>query len=75
MSQREDYETVYNLLGSAVIQAKAQQMQDIEFMFAEGDKAKYRIRRENNIGGQTVTMTYYIYFSKDSNGLWMIERY
>jgi hypothetical protein len=74
-SEREDYETVYNLLGIATLHAKAAQMQDIEPILIEGDKAKYRIRRENNFSGQMVTMTYYIYFSKDGNGLWMIERY
>ena len=72
--ERENYERIYSLLEN-VIQAKARELQDIELVFTEGDRAKYRIRRENDFVGQSVTMTYYIYFSNASNGLWMIERY
>lgn len=71
---REKYEAIYNLLGSE-LQVKVQQMQDIEFMFAEGYRAKYRINREHHINGQLVTITYYIYFIKDEKGLWKIEEY
>ena len=46
-SEKEDYEMVYNLIGIATIQAKAAQMQDIEPVLIEGDRAKYRIRRDN----------------------------
>jgi hypothetical protein len=50
-------------------------MQNIEMIFAKGDRAKYRVKRDHNIGGQTVTITYYIYFSTDGNGLWKVEKY
>jgi len=65
---------VYNLLGSN-LSNKVNQMQDIELIYAKGERAKHRIRRDHVIDGQTVTITYYIYFSKDGNGLWKIEKY
>jgi hypothetical protein len=34
--------------------------------------AKYRIRRDEMHGGQTIPITYYIYFTKDSNGAWVL---
>ncbi len=71
---RDKYEAIYKLLGND-LSTKVQQMQDIELIYAEGDRAKYRIRRDHTIEGQTVTITYYIYFSRDENGLWKIERY
>jgi len=73
--ERADYETIYNLLGTSALQIKASEMQNIELVFIEGERAKYRIRRDNTFKGEIVTMTYYIYFSKDENGLWVIERY
>ena len=71
---RDKYEAIYKLLGND-LSTKVQQMQDIELIYAEGDRAKYRIRRDHTIEGQTVTITYYIYFSRDETGLWKIERY
>jgi hypothetical protein len=71
---RHKYEAIYNLLGDDLA-GKVAQMQDIEFIYATGDRAKYRIRRNHNIQGQTVTITYYIYYSKNEKGLWVIERY
>ncbi len=71
---KDRYETIYHLLGSD-ISSLAQQMQDIELIFAEGNRAKYRISRDHEIDQQIVTITYYVYFSRDQNGLWKIERY
>jgi len=71
---KDRYESIYNLLGND-LPILAQEMLDIELIFAEGDRAKYAINRDHDIDGQIVTVTYYIYFSKDGNGLWKIERY
>jgi hypothetical protein len=71
---KEKYQSIYNFLGSN-LSALVQQMQNIEMIFAKGDRAKYRVKRDHNIGGQTVTITYYIYFSTDGNGLWKVETY
>jgi len=73
-AQRGKYEAIYNLLGDD-LRNKVNQMQDIELIYAKGERAKHRIRRDHIIDGQTVTITYYIYFSKDGNGLWKIEEY
>lgn len=72
--QRDKYEAIYKFLAND-LPALAWQMQGIEFIYATGDKAKYRIRRDHDIDEQKVIITYYIYFSKDENGLWKIERY
>jgi hypothetical protein len=72
--KKEKYESIYNLLG-ANLPALAQQMQGIELIYMEDNKAKYRINREHDIDGQSVTITYYVYFSKNENGLWQIEKY
>jgi hypothetical protein len=53
----------------------ATQMQDISWICYVNGLAKYRIRQNHEISGQVVTITYYIYFSRDENGLWLIERY
>jgi hypothetical protein len=71
---KDRYKAIYSLLGNN-ISSLAQQMQDIELIFVEGDRAKYRIKRDHEIDGQMVTITYYVYFSRDQNGLWKIERY
>jgi len=71
---RSKYESIYNFLGNN-LSALAQQMLDIELIFAEGTRAKYVIHRNHNIDGQIVTIAYYIYFSKDGDGLWKVERY
>ena len=73
-TSREKYEAIYNLVGSE-LQIKAQQMQDIELVFAEGNRAKYRINREHDVNGELITVTYYIYFAKDEDGLWRVEGY
>jgi hypothetical protein len=71
---RDRYEAIYALLGNN-ISSLAQEMQDIQLIFAEGDRAKYRVNRDHEIDGQIVTITYYVYFSRDQDGLWKIERY
>ena len=72
--KKEKYESIYNFLG-ANLPALAQQMQGIELIYLEDNRAKYRINRDHDIDGQSVTITYYIYFVKDENGLWKIEKY
>ncbi|OEU72376.1 MAG: hypothetical protein BA869_02235 [Desulfuromonadales bacterium C00003107] len=71
---KDEYESIYNLIGSN-LPVLVQQMQDIELIYAKGDRAKYRIRQDHTVEGQTVTITYYIYFSRDGSGLWKIEKY
>jgi len=44
-------------------------MPDIELIYATGDLAKYRINRIHDIDGTQVAITYYIYFTRDADGL------
>ncbi|MFH0811687.1 MAG: adhesin, partial [Pseudomonadota bacterium] len=50
-------------------------MEDIESIFIRDHTAKYRINRLHNIDGVLQTITYYIYFVKDLDGLWRIDRF
>jgi hypothetical protein len=50
-------------------------MQDIELIYIEGSVAKYRIRKNELYGGEMLTITYYLYFIIDEDGLWKIHRY
>ena len=72
--QREKYEGIYNALGSDLI-TLAGQMQDISWISYVNGLAKYKIQQDHEIDNQVVTITYYIYFSRDANGLWLIESY
>ena len=53
----------------------ASEMNEIEFIHTEDHIAKYRIKRPEEIQGQNYDITYYIYFIRNSNGLWRIERF
>lgn len=53
----------------------AQGMQDIQLINIVNNAAKYRIKRSETHGGQSVDVTYYIYFERDNNGLWKIKRF
>jgi hypothetical protein len=70
----ELYRDIYTALGNNLPQI-AQDMQNIQFIYAEGRMAKYRIRRNEEHGGQVYPITYYIYFVRDWDGLWKIYRY
>lgn len=37
--------------------------------------AKYRIRKDEFYGGAMESITYYIYFTLDDDGLWKIYRF
>jgi hypothetical protein len=50
-------------------------MQEIEMIYTKGNRAKHRINRLHDINGTPVTITYYIYFVRDANGLWKIEQF
>jgi len=68
------YRDIYTALGNNLPQF-VQDMQDIQFIYAEGRMAKYRIRRNEEYGSQVYLITYYIYFVRDRDGLWKIYRY
>lgn len=71
---QEKYAAIYNAL-SGNLPMLAQQMRAISLIYFEDTRAKYRILQDHDVEGQTVTITYYIYFSKDEDGIWKIVRY
>ena len=73
-SVRDEYEAIYNALGDR-LPTLVGQMQEIELIFAEDGRAKYRIRKEQAINGISKIITYYIYFYFDEDGIWRIENY
>jgi hypothetical protein len=70
----EKYTAIYNALGND-LPSLVEQMQDISRICYIDGTAKYRIRQNHDINGQVVSVTYYIYFSRGGNGLWLIEKY
>jgi len=73
-SSKEDYQKIFNLL-IARLPDIASAMREIEMIYLEDKLAKYRIKREEVLQGQTYDITYYIYFIKNFNGLWHIESF
>ena len=71
---KEHYNDVFSALYFELPQL-AQGMQDIQLITASGNNAKYRIRRTELYNGQTLSITYYIYFGIDKNGTWKIIWY
>lgn len=70
----ERYSAIYNALGND-LPALVQQMQGLSWVCYRDGTAKFRIRQDHDINGQITTITYYIYFSRGENGLWLIEKY
>ena len=50
-------------------------MQNIELVDINDNIAKYRIVRQETINVQLLPIVYYIYFIKDMNGLWKIDKW
>jgi len=48
-------------------------MEDIEKIYIRGCVAKYRIKKDEMINGETQRVTYYIYFVRDVYGVWHID--
>jgi hypothetical protein len=71
---KELYQEAFTVLSNQLPQL-VQEMQDIQLIWTGDQAAKYRIRRTELYGGQMRTITYYIYFHTDNDGLWKILRY
>ena len=50
-------------------------MQPISLIYYEDEIAKYRINRIHDINGNPVTITYYVYFSKDDDGVFKVYKF
>jgi hypothetical protein len=68
------YEDIYTAFYDQLPQI-AQEMQDIQLIYVKNNTAKYRLRENEFYGGKIETITYYIYFVVDKDGLWKIYRY
>lgn len=71
---QERYAAIYNALGSD-LPMLAGQMRPIAPVVIEGSRAKYRTTQDHLVEGRAVTITYYVYFSRDQDGIWKIEMY
>ena len=71
-TSKEHYRKVFNLLINRIADI-ASTMREIGLITADEKIAKYRIRKEKVIQGETHDITYYIYFIRDFNGLWHIK--
>ena len=72
----EESQGLYNEMFTALydqLPQSVQDMQDIQLIYSEGNMAKYRIRKNELYGGETLEITYYIYFAVDIDGIWKIE--
>ena len=74
LQSQDRYREIFTAL-SATLPAMAQEMQAIEIIYVNEMVAKYRIRKNEMYGGQMITLTYYIYFTRDENGMWAIEKF
>ena len=49
------------------------EMQDIQFIYQKNNTAEYRIRRDIVFKGSPETITFYIYFDREVDGIWRIR--
>jgi hypothetical protein len=68
------YNDIFTALNAQLPQL-VQEMQDIQLIYAQDGMAKYRIRRDEMYSGQILTVTYYVYFALDENGVWKIAKF
>jgi hypothetical protein len=71
---RAGYEEIYTDLQDR-LPSIVQNMGAITPVSIESNRAEYIIERDDLIDGQIVTLTFSIYFSRDENGIWWLERY
>lgn len=71
---KESYKKAFNTIIDNLPQI-IYEMQHIEMIYAWDYIAKYRINRNHNIDGTPQMITYYVYFVKDSNGIWKINKF
>ena len=73
-SSKEIYQRAFEVILDRLPQIVSE-MGEIEPIFIRNNVAKYRIERIHSLDGGTQTITYYIYFVRDRDGLWRIDRF
>jgi hypothetical protein len=71
---KESYRQAFKLILDDLPQIVSD-MLGVEMIYVKDDLAKYRIRRNQNINEMNQTFTYYIYFLRDRNGAWKLNRF
>jgi len=71
---KDRYRQIFTALADKLPQT-VQAMEKIEMIYYADGIAKYRINRTHDIDGAPVTITYYIYFERDRNGLFKIYQF
>lgn len=73
-SSKDTYRQALNIILGELPQI-VRDMGDIEMIYLMGNVAKYRISRTQSIDGTFLPITYYIYFGRDADGIWKIEKF
>jgi PKD repeat protein len=68
------YSDIFNALRTQLPQI-VKEMEDIQLVYMKNGFAKYRMRKNESYGGQILTITYYVYFAIDTDGVWRIYKF
>lgn len=72
--QQETFRDIYTKALPQLPQIAAE-MQEIEMIYQKNDTAEYRLKKDIVWKGNPTTVTFYVYFQKDSDGIWRIRDY
>lgn len=67
---RKIFDSIRDKLGE-----QAAALQDVVLVSFTGSTAKYRIQRDAMVNGQPRTLTYWVYFIQDTDGIWRIKQF
>lgn len=70
---RDKYRTLMQEITD--LPAFANNMEDIEMIYYNSGIAKYRIHRTEDVNGTPTPITYYIYFTRDMDGMYKIYKF
>jgi hypothetical protein len=70
--QREIFQEIFTITAYRLAQI-ALDMQPIEMIYQKNDTAEYRIRKDIIFKGTPETVTSYIYFQRERDGIWRIR--
>ncbi|MBI3812412.1 MAG: Ig-like domain-containing protein [Nitrospirae bacterium] len=71
---QEKYRRIFEAIGANLIE-EAQNLSNIALVTFYGTTGKYRIQRTVTINGQSQTLTYWVYFIQDTDGIWRIKQF
>lgn len=73
-SSQEKYRTSFGRLGDRLVDVVGN-MKALRLVYAKDQIAKYDIGRDIVFDGQLRTISYPVYFSKDTDGIWKIDQF